>query len=272
VVVVPEPVGAQAVDGVGDGDGIYYDQLQTGDPDNGGHAEPLRVRSLVGLMPLIAAETFKQERIDRLPGFKKRMDWFLKNRPDLAQRIAFMDSDCDDEPDRDDLLLLAMPSRDRLERVLKYLLDENEFFGPFGIRSVSKHHEAHPYTLDLDGQQLSVQYTPGESDTLMFGGNSNWRGPVWFPINYLLVEALQRYHHFYGDTLTVECPTGSGHRVTLDRVAREIQRRLAKLCTPDDEGRVLFYEYFHGDTGRGLGASHQTGWTALVARCIEDLA
>ncbi|MEM8737143.1 MAG: glucosidase [Planctomycetota bacterium] len=264
---------ADAINGLGDeglwdeADGIYYDQLRTQD-----QSEPIRVRSLVGLMPLIAVETFRRDRIERLPGFKKRMDWFLKYRDDLSNGIAFMDTDCATDPGHDDLLLLAMPSRERLERVLTYLLDEDEFLSPHGIRSVSKFHEKKPYTLDLDGQKLSVAYTPGESDTLMFGGNSNWRGPVWFPINYLLVEALQRYDHFYGDTFTVECPTGSGNRMTLRQVAQEIERRLATLCEPDEEQRVLFYEYFHGDTGRGLGASHQTGWTALVAKCIEDLA
>lgn len=251
-----------------DEDGIYYDQLKTND-----HSEPIRIRSLVGLMPLIAVETFKQERIDRLPGFKRRMNWFLKYRKDLAKRITFMAHDEDGETaSRSDLLLLAMPTRERLRRVLGYMLDENEFLSPHGIRSVSKYHEKNPYTLELDGTKHKVTYTPGESDTLMFGGNSNWRGPVWFPINYLILEALQRYHHFYGDTFTIECPTGSGNFMTLDKVAQEIERRLATLCEPDDEGRVLFYEYFHGDTGRGLGASHQTGWTALVARCIEDLA
>jgi hypothetical protein len=263
---------ADAINGLGGGlwddkDGIYYDQLQSN-----GNSQPIRVRSLVGLLPLIAVETFKQERIDRLPGFKGRMEWFLKYRGDLAKRIAFMAHDQDDDAARDDLLLLSMPSRERLQRVLGYLLDENEFLSPFGIRSVSKYHEKHPYTFKHDGQAFTVKYTPGESDTRMFGGNSNWRGPIWFPINYLLIEALQRYHHFYGDTLTVECPVGSGKMMNLAEVSREIERRLATLCQPDDEGRVLFYEYFHGDTGRGLGASHQTGWTALVAKCIEDMA
>jgi hypothetical protein len=263
---------ADAINGLGGGlwndeDGIYYDQLQS-DHDS----QPIRVRSLVGLLPLIAVETFRQDRIDRLPGFKKRMDWFLKYRGDLAKRIAFMANDHDADSARSDLLLLAMPSRERLRRVLRYLLDENEFLSPHGIRSVSKYHEQHPYTFDFEGQKLTVKYTPGESDTRMFGGNSNWRGPVWFPTNILLVEALQRYHHFYGDTFTVECPVGSGNMMTLDKVAREIERRLATLCQPDDEGRALFYEYFDGDTGRGLGASHQTGWTSLVTRCIENLA
>ena len=198
------------------------------------------------------------------------MRWFLKNRPDLAERIAFMT----DEPQKTprDGLLLALPSRERLERVLRYLLDEAEFLSPHGIRSVSKYHDQHPYTFELDGNPLTVKYTPGESTTEMFGGNSNWRGPVWFPINYLLVEALQRYHLYYGDDFTVECPVGSGRMMHLGDVARELERRLATLCRPDGEGRVLFHEYFHGDNGRGCGASHQTGWTSLVARCLEDLA
>ncbi len=178
------------------------------------------MRSLVGLLPLIAVETFNQERLDRLPGFKSRMEWFLKYRGDLAKRIAFMANDQDTATNRSDMLLLAMPSRERLRRVLGYLLDEDEFLSPYGIRSVSKYHEDHPYTHDLDGEKLTVKYTPGESDTRMFGGNSNWRGPVWFPINYLLLEALQRYHHFYGETFTVECPVGSGNMMTLDKVAK----------------------------------------------------
>jgi len=265
---------ADAINGLGGGglwdeqDGIYYDQLQ----QSNGESQPIRIRSLVGLLPLIAVETFKQERIDRMPGFKRRMGWFLDHRKDLAKGITFMANENESETTRDDLLLLAMPSRDRLRSVLRYLLDEEEFLSPHGIRSVSKYHEKHPYELDLDGQKLSVKYTPGESDTVMFGGNSNWRGPIWFPINYLILESLQRYNHFYGDTFTIECPTGSGNFMNLGQVAQEIERRLATLCTPDKEGRVLFYEYFHGDTGRGLGASHQTGWTALVARCIENLA
>ncbi|MEE9403974.1 MAG: glucosidase [Algisphaera sp.] len=250
-------------------DGIYYDQLR----QPGGAAEPIRVRSLVGLMPLIAVETFSTDRINRLPGFRKRMDWFLKNRGDLAKRISFMDRDRNTgSQGGTDRMMLALPTRERLRRVLGYLLDENEFLSPHGIRSISKFHEDNPYTLDLDGQKLSVAYTPGESDTTMFGGNSNWRGPIWFPTNYLIIEALQRFDRFYGDEFTIECPTGSGNFLTLAQVANELQRRLATLCTPDEEGRVLFYEYFHGDTGRGLGASHQTGWTALVAKCIENLS
>ena len=262
---------ADAINGLGgeglwdEQDGMYYDQLKSSDD-----SKLIRVRSLVGLLPLIAAEVFDKGQISRSPGFEKRMRWFLNNRPDLAERIAFMT----DEPHETehDGLLLALPSRERLERVLRYLLDEGEFLSPHGIRSVSKHHDEHPYTFTLDGNPMTVKYTPGESTTQMFGGNSNWRGPVWFPINYLLVEALQRYHRYYGEDFTVECPVGSGRHMTLAEVAREIERRLATLCRPDDQGRVLFHEYFHGDDGRGCGASHQTGWTSLVARCIEDLA
>ena len=265
-------------------DGFYYDQMRIGD-----EGIPLRVRSLVGLMPLIAVEVLEARKIDKCRGFRKRMDWFLKYRSDVAQHITYME--CDDGRHGDGQqshYLLAIPSRERLERVLRYMLDENEFLSPYGIRSLSKYHEQHPFELELDGQKHSVAYVPAESDTYLFGGNSNWRGPIWFPVNYLIVEALQRYHHFYGDDFKVECPVGSGNMLTLEEVAVEIARRLSRLFLPDDTGRrpchgddpryrddphwrdlVLFYEYFHGDTGRGVGASHQTGWTALVVNCLE---
>jgi hypothetical protein len=187
--------------------------------------------------------------------------------------------------------LLAIPSRERLERVLRYLLDETEFLSPHGIRSVSRVHREHPYQIEVEGTVHRVDYDPGESSTGLFGGNSNWRGPVWFPLNYLILEALERFHHFYGADLRVECPVGSGQMLTLEQVAQELAARLARIFLADDTGRrpchgtdarfasdphwnnlVLFHEYFHGDTGRGVGASHQTGWTALVLRCIEDLA
>jgi hypothetical protein len=187
--------------------------------------------------------------------------------------------------------MLAIPSRERLERVLRYMLDENEFLSPYGIRSVSKVHAERPYVLRTKIEEYRVDYTPGESTNTLFGGNSNWRGPIWFPVNFLIVEALERYHHFYGDGFTIEFPTGSGKRVTLLDVAREIATRLTRVFLPDENGRrpchgddaryaddpnwrelVLFYEHFHGDTGRGIGASHQTGWTALVATLIEALA
>ena len=179
----------------------------------------------------------------------------------------------------------------RLERVLRYLLDEDEFLSPYGIRSLSRYHKDHPYVLEVDGERREVHYTPGESDSGLFGGNSNWRGPIWFPVNYLLVEALKRFHHFYGDTLKVECPTGSGHWVDLRGAAEEIERRLCNLFRPDDDGQrpchgrsvhhardphcrdlVLFHEFFDGDDGRGLGASHQTGWTALAGNLFERVA
>ena len=186
--------------------------------------------------------------------------------------------------------LQSIPSRPRLERVLRYILDEGEFLSPYGVRSLSRYHKDHPCIMRSRFGEFRVDYEPGESTTGMFGGNSNWRGPIWMPVNYLLVEALQRYHYFYGDTLRVECPTGSGRMMDLMEVATEIASRLVRLFLPDEQGRrpchgeerryaadphwrdlVLFYEYFHGDTGRGCGASHQTGWTALVVRLLEQL-
>jgi hypothetical protein len=262
-------------------DGFYYDEIHA----HGGQL-PLRVRSAVGLVPLFAAEVLEDDVIGRLPGFRRRMEWFLLNRSDLAGQITYMSRS--QRPGHGHRLL-AIPSRDRLVRVLRYLLDEGEFLSPHGIRSLSKWHEAHPYVFTAFGGDHVVAYTPGEGTTRMFGGNSNWRGPVWFPMNYLLVEALERYHHFYGDEFRVECPTGSGRLLTLREVADEIARRLTQLFLPDADGRrpchgddprfrsdpawrdlVLFYEYFDGETGRGLGASHQTGWTALVLRLLED--
>jgi hypothetical protein len=264
-----------------DGDGFYYDQLHVD-----GRATPLRVRSLVGLMPLIAVEVLDDHRVERLPGFGKRMQWFLENRKDLSRHISYLEGDGGHKH-----RLLAIPSRERLERVLQRLVDESEFLSPHGIRSVSRVHERAPYVFHTDGQEHRVDYVPGESSTGLFGGNSNWRGPVWFPVNFLLIEALERYDHFYGDSLKVECPAGSGRLVRLSEVARELSARLARLFVADEDGRrpchgdepryardphfrdlVLFHEYFHGNDGRGVGASHQTGWTALVVRCLEDVA
>jgi hypothetical protein len=264
-------------------DGYYYDQVHTN-----GHHVPIRLRSLVGLIPLFACEIVEQEAIDRLPGFANRLRWFLEHRPDLATYITCMEASPDAARAH---RLLAIPSRARLLRVLRYVLDENEFLSPFGIRSLSRVYNDHPFEFTLAGSTYTVRYVPGESDSGLFGGNSNWRGPVWFPGNYLLIEALERYHHFYGDSLKVECPTGSGRMMNLKEVADEIARRLVALFLRDAAGRrpchgadarfaqdphwrdlVLFYEYFHGDTGRGCGASHQTGWTSLVTRCLERLA
>jgi hypothetical protein len=263
-------------------DGFYYDQI-----DFGSHTMPLKTRSLVSLLPLIAVELLDREKIDRLPGFRKRYDWFLEHRPDLARHVA-----CGAEhPLSHRQALLATVPRERLARVLRYLLDESEFFSDFGVRSVSKHHERNPFVLRVDGRELRLDYTPGEGNSYLFGGNSNWRGPIWFPVNYLLVEALERYHAYYGDTLLVEVPTGSGRKCNLRDAAHEIARRLGATFLADEHGRrpvhgadtryahdphfqdlVLFYEYFHGDNGCGVGASHQTGWTALAVRWLEDAA
>ena len=264
-------------------DGFYYDQLLVE-----GQAYPLKIRSIVGLIPLFANAVLEDKKMAKLPAFRKRMNWFLENRRDLRSQISCMETG---ENDAHTHRLLAIPSRERLVRVLARMLDENEFLAPYGIRSLSRVHQQHPYVLHLDGQERRVSYEPGESETGSFGGNSNWRGPIWFPLNYLLVEALERYYHFYGDTLKVECPTGSGKMLTLREVSRELNRRLTAIYTPDERGwspwqgelktyaedphwhgLSLFYEYFNPDTGRGCGASHQTGWTALLARCLEDSA
>jgi hypothetical protein len=264
-------------------DGFYYDQLHA----NGTHA-PLKVRSMVGIIPLFAIENLEESVIARLPGFSKRMNWFLANRPELGKHVSVAPSST--EPG-DEHRLIAIASRDRLERVLARVLDENEFLSPWGVRSLSRVHREHPFVLQAGGAEYRVEYQPEESDTALFGGNSNWRGPVWFPLNFLLIESLERYHHFYGDQLQIECPTGSGHRMNLREVAHELAGRLTRIFLPDEKGRrpchgtdgrfaedpawrdlVLFHEYFSGETGRGLGAAHQTGWTALVAQLIEDLA
>jgi hypothetical protein len=262
-------------------DGFYYDILHVGE-----QSIPLRVRSMVGLIPLIAVDVLEQETLDRLPHFARRMEWLIRNRPDLGRHISYGET-CP-EGLKHHRRLLAIPSRRRLERLLRVLLDENEFLSPFGVRSLSRRHGEHPAVIHLDGREFSVGYEPGESECGMFGGNSNWRGPVWFPVNYLLIEALQRYHEFYGDSLRVECPTGSGNHLTLDEVARDLAARLTRLFLRDESGHrpwhgsngifatdpnwkdlQLFHEYFHGDTGQGLGASHQTGWTSLATRCLE---
>jgi hypothetical protein len=264
-------------------DGFYYDQLHAD-----GMQTPLKVRSLVGALPLIAVEVLDEAQFAHLEGFKRRLNWFLTNRQDVARQIACMHPR---ETGGTVQRLLAIPSRERLEKVLRYLLDESEFFSPHGIRSVSRVHRDKPYKIVVEGIVHRVDYDPGESSTGLFGGNSNWRGPVWFPLNYLLLEALERFHHFYGPEFRVECPVGSGRMLNLEEVAHELGARLSSIFLADPAGRrpchggdprfatdphwkelVLFHEYFHGDTGRGVGASHQTGWTALVVRCIEDLA
>jgi hypothetical protein len=269
-------------------DGFFYDQISSG-----GKHYPMRIRSVVGIIPLFACEVLDADVIERLPGFKKRMDWFLEHRPDLAARISYMEKRPGESHDgklAGAQFLLAIPPKEYLQRVLRFVLDENEFLSPHGIRSLSRFHKEHPWSFELGGTMHTVQYEPGESQTGTFGGNSNWRGPVWFPINYLLVEALERYHHFYGDDFKVECPVGSGKMLNLAQVALELSHRLAALFLPDNKGvrpytdgdprvqgehwkdLLLFHEYFDGDTGRGCGAIHQTGWTGLVARLVQETA
>lgn len=281
-----------SLDGTGlwdDTDGFYYDHLHVN-----GQSIPLKIRSMVGLMPLFTVDVLEESVIEKVPGFQKRMNWFLNHRRDLARHMTLMErgaSADDSAGESGSLRLLAIPTRDRLERILRYLLDEDEFLSPFGVRSLSKYHLENPFVFHTGREELRVQYIPGESDSPMFGGNSNWRGPIWFPLNYLLIEALERYHRFYGDDLRVECPTGSGTYMNLLEVADEIRRRLSRLFLKDESGNrpsyargdhflndpnwrdlILFYEYFHADTGRGLGANHQTGWTALIAPILESLA
>jgi hypothetical protein len=266
-------------------DGFYYDHLY-----RDGQSTAMRVRSLVGLIPLCSNVIMYDRTLQRLPSFQRRMNWFLKNRPQMAQHMAYMEQFCP-AGTTNGMRLLAIPSTERLRKLLSYMLDEKEFLSPYGIRSLSAIHGDAPFVFEHAGGRESVAYVPGESNTGMFGGNSNWRGPVWFPLNYLIVESLRQYHEFYGETFQIECPTGSGIQLNLKQVADEIERRLVTLFKKDEQGRrpchgdelqysenknwedlVLFYEYFHGDNGRGLGASHQTGWTSLVATMLEHQA
>lgn len=260
-------------------DGFYYDQVL-----HAGTSSPIRLRSMVGLIPLFAVELLDDADLSRMKGFSKRMRWFLENRPALAGKISYLAKDgCNSGR-----YLLAIPSRDRLERLLRYVFDQREFLSPYGIRSLSRVYGKNPYVTQMDGREEQVRYVPGDSDSWLFGGNSNWRGPIWMPVNYLLIEALERYHHFYGDTFTVEFPTGSGHRITLKQAAGELASRLTRLFLPNADGRrpsngletryvtdpfwhdlIVFNEYFHGETGEGKGASHQTGWTALVTELFQ---
>jgi hypothetical protein len=261
-------------------DGFYYDVLHL--PNGEDHF--LKVRSMVGLIPLFAVETLEPEAIDRLPGFKRRMQWFIDNHPDVPEHL-----DMSQKSARGVRILLSLVGRNQLGRVLSRMLDEEEFLSPHGVRALSRYHKDHPYELRFNGTVNSVAYEPAESATALFGGNSNWRGPVWFPVNYLLVESLQKYHHYYGEDFKVECPTRSGTKLDLWQVAAEISRRLTHIFLRGQDGKrpvfggtkiyhedphwrdlILFYEYFHGDNGAGLGAEHQTGWTGLVAKLIEQ--
>ena len=261
-------------------DGFFYDALHL--PERG-HV-PLEIRSMVGLIPLFAVETLEPALLDRLPGFKRRLEWFIENRPDLTRNVACMKSGGMRER-----RLLSIVSADQLRRVLRVMLDEAEFLSAHGIRALSRRHLNEPYVLPVNGHNHEVRYEPGESSTGLFGGNSNWRGPIWFPVNFLLIESLQKFHHYLGDDYRVEFPTGSGRELTLWEISLELSRRLGSIFLPDEKGHrpvhqgdpryaedphwrdlVLFYEYFHGDTGRGVGASHQTGWTGLVAKLMQQ--
>lgn len=261
-------------------DGFYYDVMHLKDERN----IPLRLRSMVGLIPLFAVETVEEKWLDNLPHFKKRVEWFLKNRSDLTDDI-----ECLQEPGRENRRLLAIITREQLRRVLRYMLSENEFLSSYGIRALSRYYKNNPYVFEAGEMRHEVAYEPGESHTGMFGGNSNWRGPIWFPVNYLLIEALQKFDFYYGEEFKIEFPTGSEKMLTLWEVSQELSKRLSNIFLKDAEGRravygndekfqtdenwrdyVLFYEYFHGDKGCGLGASHQTGWTGLIAKLLQQ--
>ena len=271
-------------------DGFFYDVLHLPDDSK----VRLKVRSMVGLIPLFAVTTLEPELLERLPGFKQRLEWFINNRPQLKRNVACMETQgigarrmlalCYVTLDR-------VESQDRLRQILTKLLDENEFLSDYGIRALSKYHDPNPYTFYVNGEAHTVNYEPAESSSGLFGGNSNWRGPIWFPVNYLLIESLQKFHHYLGDDFQVECPTGSGNWLNLWQVAEEISRRLKQIFLPDSTGKrplygnieqfqtdphwrdlILFHEYFHGDNGAGIGASHQTGWTGLIAKLIQQLA
>jgi Glycosyl hydrolase family 63 C-terminal domain len=261
-------------------DGFYYDRLLLPDGSN----IPMKVRSMVGLIPLFAVETLDSELLGRLPGFKRRLEWFIDNRRDLVKNVACMRT-----RGMGERRLLAIVSADQLRRVLQTMLDEREFLSPYGIRALSQYHRDHPYTLSVNGMEYRVDYQPAESTTALFGGNSNWRGPIWFPVNYLLIESLQKLHYYFGDAFKVEFPSGSGNLLTLRDVAAELSRRLTRIFLRDEQGRrpahgdvekfqtdphwrdlLLFHEYFHGDTGAGLGANHQTGWTGLVTKLLQQ--
>ena len=277
---------AEAMTNVGDGmglwneeDGFYYDVLNL--PD--GEMLPLKVRSMVGLIPLFAVETLDPDLLARVPAFAERLEWFLNYRPELAALVSRWN-----EPGKGERRLLSLLRGSRMKKLLRRMLDETEFLSDYGIRALSRCHGDHPYRLDWNGQTFSVDYQPGESTSGLFGGNSNWRGPIWMPVNYLIIESLQKFHHYYGDDFTVECPTGSGRYHTIEEVANELSARLTRLFLRNAEGNrpvfganrqlqddpnfrdyVLFHEYFHGDSGRGVGASHQTGWTGLIAKLLQ---
>jgi hypothetical protein len=260
-------------------DQFYYDHLNLPDGEN----VPMKIQSAVGLIPLLAVEVLDPDVLAQLPAFTSRMEWYLKHRANLSCLISDWKV-CGTE----DRKLLSLLRGHRMKALLKRMLDETQFLSGQGVRSLSKFHEQHPFRYETGGQTYEVAYWPAESRSGLFGGNSNWRGPVWMPLNFLLIEALQKFHHYYGDDFKVECPAGSGKFITLNEVAEELTRRLAKLFLKGDDGQrpvlkyhpklatdphfkdyLLFHEYFHGDNGRGVGASHQTGWTGLIAKLLR---
>jgi hypothetical protein len=261
-------------------DGFFYDVLHL--PNDG--QVPMKVRSMVGLIPLFAVETLEPALCRQLDGFRRRMEWFIEHRQDLTQNVAAMHV-----PGEGQRLLLSIVDQGQLRKVLRVMLDEREFLSPYGVRALSAVHRDRPYVFAANGGDYRVGYEPGESSTGLFGGNSNWRGPIWFPVNFLLIESLQKFHHYLGDDFKVECPTGSGTMMTLWEAAAEISRRLTRIFLKGSDGGrpvhganrlyredpnwrdlALFYEYFNGDTGAGVGASHQTGWTGLVAKLLQQ--
>jgi hypothetical protein len=282
-VYIAHAMGHRGQDSMGlwnDEDGFFYDVLRL--PN--GSQFPMKIRSMVGLIPLFAVETLEPELLDKLPSFKRRLEWFIDNRPDLTHHMACMRT-----AGASARRLLSIANREQLVSILRYMLDEREFLSPYGIRALSRFHRENPYTLRVNGTEHRVDYQPGESCTGLFGGNSNWRGPIWFPVNFLLIESLQKFHHYFGESFTVEFPTGSGKMLTLWEVAAELARRLMRIFSRDEDGRrplsgtsnkfqsdphwrdlILFHEYFHGDSGAGLGASHQTGWTGLIAKLMQQ--
>ena len=282
---IAEAMNTMSSDGGGlwdDEDKFFYDVLNL--PDDA--RVRLRIRSMVGLIPLFAVETLEPEMLAKLPGFRERLEWLLSHRPDLAALVSHWEA-----PGRGRRRLLSLLRGHRMKRLLKRMLDESEFLSDYGVRALSRAHLTRPYVFRLDGSDLTVRYAPAESDSRQFGGNSNWRGPIWFPLNFLIIESLQKFHHYYGDEFKIECPTASGRHLTIEEIANELSRRLSHIFlknaageravrnhSPDQQSDphyrdyIPFYEYFDGDTGRGVGASHQTGWTALIAKLLMPRA
>jgi glycogen debranching enzyme len=263
-------------------EGFYFDQLQR--PDGQGMA--MKVRSMVGIAPLFAVSILKRDTVKGLKDFERRTKWFLQNKKQLSEYVSTANV-ANEEINGSQWIAIA--PHNRFQRILQRVLDESEFLSPYGIRALSKYHAGHPYILPVKGNEYRVDYEPGESQSGLFGGNSNWRGPIWFPVNFLMIESLQKFHHYFGDDFRVECPTGSGKQCSLWDVSAELSRTLTHIFLRDENGRravhgasekfqndplwrdlILFYEYFHGDTGAGLGASHQTGWTGLVSKLLEQ--